>query len=119
MPTCVESAGDERLWKGGKEKKQVQQSGAMRASLLDRKNSWYPGYFCSSILRAEGEKKESVSTFLSQVLYYGGMRSVGGSSYVTRDSKSRLLLFPSWIGGGGFVHAFNFGPGRVRGQRGW
>lgn len=47
MPTCVESAGDNRLWKGEREKKQVQQwrGEAMRSGLLDEKKVAIPGIF--------------------------------------------------------------------------
>lgn len=50
MPTCVESAGDDRLWKGVGEKKQVQESGAMRTGLLDEKNTAIPGIFTALFL---------------------------------------------------------------------
>lgn len=75
MPTCVVSAGDDRLWKGVGEKKQVQQSGAMRTGLLDGKNSCYPGYFYSSLSHFS-KKRELFLCFL--VLVFRGLRSVWG-----------------------------------------
>lgn len=50
MPTCVESAGDDRLWKGVGEKKQVQESGAMRTGLLDETKAAIPGIFTALFL---------------------------------------------------------------------
>lgn len=92
MPTCVVSAGDDRLWKGVGEKKQVQQSGAMRTGLLDGKNSCYPGYFYSSLSHFL-KKKGTVSLFPGAG--FSGLRSVwggGGTSY-PRDRLSPVLLF--------------------------
>lgn len=90
MPTCVVSAGDDRLWKGVGEKKQVQQSGAMRTGLLDEKKSCYPGYFYSSLSHFL-KKRELFLCFL--MLVFRGSDLFGGGTSYPRDRLSPVLLF--------------------------
>lgn len=91
MPTCVESAGDDRLWKGVGEKKQVQQSGAMRTGLLDGKKAAIPGIFTARF-RFFLKKREVFLCF--QVLVFRGSDLFGGVGFsYPRDRLSRVLLF--------------------------
>lgn len=100
------------------EKKQVQQSGAMRTGLLDGKNSCYPGYFYSSLSHFL-KKRELFLCFLVLV-FRGAQICLGGGGLLILVIGylrccffflflSFFLLFPPspgiGDGGGGLVRA--------------
>lgn len=95
MPTCVESAGDDRLWKGVGEKKQVQQSGAMRTGLLDGKKAAIPGIFTARF-RFFLKKREVFLCF--QVLIFRGSDLFGGGLLILVIGYLGCCFFfsPSW-----------------------
>lgn len=74
MPTCVESAGDDRLWKGVGEKKQVQESGSNEDRSSRRKKGSYPGYLYSSLFF---EQEGAVSLFPDADFFFRGVDLLG------------------------------------------